>query len=132
MKADKASGFTLLEVLVAVAVIAIAFAGILGVVGQSADSAGSLRDRTYAMWLAQNRLVQHQLEKDWPSISTKTGTSDYAGIEWQWEEQIQSSQHKDIRRIEIHVRRIDEDHILATLIGILRKPDSAISPVTGS
>ncbi len=117
-------GFTLLEVLVAVAVIAVAFTGILGVVGQAADSAGSLRDRTYAMWLAQNRLVQHQLEKDWPSISTKTGTSDFAGDEWQWEEQIQSSQHQDIRRIEILVRKKDADHVLATLIGILRKPQS--------
>lgn len=124
MRYKSSSGFTLIEVLVAVAIIAVAFAGILGVVGQAADSAGSLRDRTYAMWLAQNRLIQHQLDKDWPSISTKTGTSDFAGDEWQWEEQVQSSQHKDIRRIEILVRKKDDDHVLATLIGILRKPDA--------
>ncbi|MBE9516039.1 MAG: type II secretion system minor pseudopilin GspI [Proteobacteria bacterium] len=122
MKSRYHSGFTLVEILVALMIVAIAFAGVLGVVGQAADSSGSLRDRTLAMWLAQNRLTQHQLEKDWPSASTHTGTSDYAGIEWQWEEQVQSGPHKDIRRIEIHIRHKGEDHIMATLIGVLRKP----------
>jgi len=132
MNTKQHDGFTLVEILVALVIVAIAFAGILGVVGQAAESSGSLRDRTFAMWLAQNRLAQHQLEKDWPSIGTRSGTSDYVGNEWQWEEQIQTSVHKHIRRIEIHVRRKDEDHIMATLIGILRQPAANTNQVPGS
>jgi len=132
MNAKQHAGFTLVEILVALAIVAIAFAGILGLVGQAADSSGSLRDRTLAMWLAQNRLTQHQLEKDWPAIGTRTGTSDYVAIEWQWEEQVQSSLHKNIRRIEIHIRRKDEDHIMATLIGILRLPVADNNQAAGS
>ncbi|MDH5633663.1 MAG: type II secretion system minor pseudopilin GspI [Gammaproteobacteria bacterium] len=115
-------GFTLIEILVALAVVAISFAGIVGVIGQAAETTGSLRDRNLALWLAQNRLAIHQLEKSWPGIGTRTGNDEFAAREWQWEEQVQSSVHDDIRRIEIRIRQKDDDHILAVLIGVLRKP----------
>ncbi|HEX2238999.1 MAG TPA: type II secretion system minor pseudopilin GspI, partial [Gammaproteobacteria bacterium] len=57
-------GFTLLEVLVALAVIAIALASIIKVVGTGAANAGYLRDKTFAHWVAANRLVQMQIRNN--------------------------------------------------------------------
>ena len=54
-------GFTLLEVLVALAVIAIALASIIKAVGTGAANASYLRDKTFAHWVAANRLAQMQI-----------------------------------------------------------------------
>ena len=54
------AGFTLIEMLVAVAVLAIAMAAILGGMARYADNAGHLRERTLGLWVAHNRLVEFE------------------------------------------------------------------------
>lgn len=114
-------GFTLAEVLVALAVLAIAMAAILGVVSQSVHTTVALRDRTVAMWLAQDRLTLHQLQRDWPSPDTTSGVVEVSGRQWYWREQVSTSQQADMRRIEIDIRAAENKENLAHLVGYLRK-----------
>ncbi|GMR19977.1 MAG: type II secretion system minor pseudopilin GspI [Gammaproteobacteria bacterium] len=120
-------GFTLIEVLVALAVVAIAFAATMRSMAQSIDTTMVLRDKSYALWIAQNRLALHELGQDWPSLDTRDGTATMAGREWRWQEKVISTPLENLRRIEIEITAIESDYVLARLIGFLRKP-SAKSP----
>ena len=66
-------GFTLVEVLVALAIVAIALAAGFRSVAQSAESATALKARTLALWVAQNRLAAAQLETPGPAIGERDG-----------------------------------------------------------
>ena len=60
----KDRGFTLIEILVALALAAVALAAGMRSLAQAADGAGTLKARTLALWVAQNRLAAIQLASD--------------------------------------------------------------------
>lgn len=117
------NGFTLVEVLVALAVLTIALAAVMRALSQGIDTSSNLRDRALAMWVAQNRLVTHQIQKAWPGLDTTEGTTEMAGREWRWREQVLAAPGEtDLRQIHIEVRAAGGDQALARLIGFLPKP----------
>lgn len=125
MPADTSRGFTLVEVLVALAVLAIALAAVMRALGQGIDLSAGLRDRNVALWVAQNRLALHQIQHDWPAQDTTEGSIDMAGREWRWREQVASTPEPALRRIEIEVRAPGGEQALAHLVGYLQRPASA-------
>lgn len=122
MPASRARGFTLIEVLMALAVLAIALAAILRTVGQSIDLTVDLRDRALAGWVAQNRLIAHQLQKDWPAAETTDGQTEMGGRVWRWREQVSTTPEPALRRIEIEIRADRGEQRLARLVGFLENP----------
>jgi general secretion pathway protein I len=122
MRVKRNRGFTLVEVLVALAVIAIAFGAIMRTLAQSIDVSANLRDRALAMWVAQNRLARQQADRAWPSADTREGTDAMGGREWRWRELVANTPDADLRRIEIQIRAIQGDAVLARLVGFLARP----------
>lgn len=116
-----APGFTLLEVLVALAVLAIVLAATARVFWQGTDVTAALRDRTLAMWVAQDRLTQHQALRAWPDIDEYTGERVLAGWTWYWRERVSGTPEPLLRRVEIEVSRRPDGEVLARLVGMLRK-----------
>lgn len=117
-----ASGFTLIEVLIALAVLAIALAAIMRTVVQSIDLTVELRDRNLALWVAQNRLITHQLLRDWPSPDTTDGVTEMGNRRWRWREQVLTTPEPALKRIEIDVRDEHGEARLAHLVGFLEQP----------
>ncbi|MDQ4146194.1 MAG: type II secretion system minor pseudopilin GspI [Pseudomonadota bacterium] len=118
-------GFTLLEVLVALAVIAIALASIIKVVGTGAANAGYLRDKTFAHWVAANRLAQMQIRHNaWPTLGTEDGKAQMARRQWYWRTVTKNTPEPDMRRVDIEVRMEDDDDVppITTLTGFIAKP----------
>ena len=99
------SGFTLIEMLVALAVVAIALAAISSNFIQYFDSTSHLRDNTIARWIAENQLVRTRIESPWPSLGTYQGTIRYAEREWSWEKVVRASPDRDFRQVEIQVSK---------------------------
>lgn len=97
------AGFTLIEMLVALAVVAIALAAISSSYISYFDTTYQLKQRTLARWIAENRLVQNQIENPWPPVSTTEGSLKYADQEWSWEQVVRASPDRDFRQIEIQV-----------------------------
>jgi general secretion pathway protein I len=122
MPVKHSRAFTLIEVLVALAVLAIALTAVMRALAQNVDLTGALRDRTTALWVAQNRLAQHQIQRDWPAPDTTEGTTAMAGREWLWHEQVSSTPDAALRRIEIDVRTDAKSGIFARLTGFLSRP----------
>ena len=115
-------GFTLIEVLVALAVLAIALAAVVRTMGQSIDLAADLRERTLALWVAQERAVSLQMTNAWPELTTSTGTAEMGGREWEWKQQATSTDVADMRRVDIEVRAPRAPDLRARLSIFLRKP----------
>jgi general secretion pathway protein I len=112
--------FTLVEVLVALAVVAIALSAGMRALAQSADGASSLKLRTLALWVAQNRLAQAQLATPWPPRGTRSGDETQAGIRFVWRETVSDTPNPGFRRIEIVVAEpAVPDYALAQLGGYL-------------
>lgn len=116
----RARAFTLIEVLVALAVVAVALAAGMRALAQGADGATSLRMRTLALWVAENRLAQAQLAQAWPSRGTTQGDETQAGVLLLWRQTVSDTPNPAFRKIEIVVADpAVPDYALAHLAGYL-------------
>lgn len=111
----RSDGFTLVEILVALAVVAIALAALLGASGQATRNAAELRDRTYAGWVAQNVLVELRVSNEALDTGTRRGEEMLAGERWIWTADISEAAVPMLRHIEIQVSRENIDGSIVTL-----------------
>jgi len=115
-------GFTLLEVLVALAVVAFALAALWKGLAQGIAVTQGLPDRVVARWVAQNRLVLRQARHDWPDTRAYSGSQEMAGREWFWQEQVEATEEERMRRVTVRVGTNEEDPSLVSLEGYLYRP----------
>jgi len=114
------NGFTLVEILVALAILAVALAAGMRAVAQSADGATLLKQRTLALWVAQNRLAAAQIETPWPAIGSRNGEAMQAGASFVWRANISGTPNPAFRKIDIVVADATQpDYALAQLSGYL-------------
>jgi general secretion pathway protein I len=117
-------GFTLLETLVALAILAIGLTAAMRAVGLSTQSAGDLRDRRLAQWVAANRLAQIRAQALFPETGTSQGEQTQAGERFRWREDIQATPNPLFRRVDVRVFRADapEGNALVLLTGFAVRP----------
>lgn len=115
-------GFTLLESLIALAILAIALAAVLRATGASTNHVDALRQRLLADWVAQDRLALHAGRGDWLPIGSQQGEASQAELTFIWDEKISSTPNPAFRRIEVNVaNRQAPQHSLRHLSGYLVK-----------
>lgn len=113
-------GFTLLETLVALAILAIALAAVMRATGASINHAEAMRKRVLADWVAQNRLAQHAARGDFLPTGIQNGEETQAGVRLLWKEEIGSTPNPAFRRIEVSVfEPEDSEYALRRLTGFL-------------
>ena len=119
----KRGGFTLVEVLVALAIISIALLAALRVAGGGTSSVGELRARLLAGWVAENLLAEQRARGEWPSLGIQRGTQRQGGIEFAWREEVIATPNVTFRRVDIRVLAAPEEaHALAHLTGFVVNP----------
>ncbi len=96
-------GFTLLEVMVALAIFALVAASALTASARSLQTAARLEDKTLALWIADNRLTELQLQPTPPAMGRQQGRLDYAGRRWQWQSQVEATSDPALRRVTLRV-----------------------------
>jgi len=79
-----ARGFTLIEVMVALAIIAIALASLIKASGSHTNAAGYLKSKTLAHYVAMNEIAKIQIDESWPNIGELKKSTEMAGVEWFW------------------------------------------------
>lgn len=123
MRIAKAKGFTLLEILVALAVLAVTLTAATRAIGVSLQSAQQIKLGLLADWVAQNRLASHRLSRNWPGVGTSSGTETQGGVAFAWEEQVSSTPHALFRRVDVRVVATpDNQHELRHLIAYVARP----------
>lgn len=103
MRANR--GFTLLEVLVALAVIALTLAALISLAGTQAVGVGHQRERLLAEWVAANVLTELRLREPFPETGVREGRSDMGGENFRWRLSIGATPEPSMRRLELQILR---------------------------
>lgn len=119
----KQRGFTLLEILVALAVLALGMAAVMSSTSQSSSSTAYMKDKTLAHWVAMNKMTELQLGNEWPGVGVRNGDYEMANRDWRWEAKISDTEDDDVRRVDLNVyAEQGSKQSLAYVMGYLGRP----------
>jgi general secretion pathway protein I len=96
-------GFTLVEVLVALTIVALGLTALMVAVSGTARTSGYLRDKTIAQWIALNRLTQVRLMANKLGDNQDAGQIDFAGRQWHYDTRYFDTQFQSMKRVEVRV-----------------------------
>lgn len=121
----KAFGFTLVEVLVAMTIIAVGVSALVGSAGSSAWRADYLREREFGRWVASNVLTELQVLPAWPSVGTKNTEVEMGTFTWYVRTRTQAVSDPDLRRLDVEVRREkDAENYVYVVTGFVGNPEN--------
>jgi type II secretion system protein I len=84
-----ARGFTLIEVLVALVIVAFGMGAVLSALSSSAENVSALREKSMAEWIAMNRIADERLSLNPPKPGTTEGdVKAFGGEDWHWREDV--------------------------------------------
>ena len=126
-KNKKNKGFTLLEVLVALAVFAVAAIALMRVSESQLQLSARLEDKTFAHWVALNMVSEMQANQDWPDLGEQTGKVSMAGRDWTIIVKTLATPMNRVRRIEVTVGVAPQDftqnmEAITVLSGFIEQP----------
>ena len=111
-------GFTLIEVMVALAILAVAFSAGYRALAQSTNNVDLIKRRTLAQWVAQNQLAMMQMNPT--RAASGIGVQRQAGIDFVWQVTLNPTPNPAFRKLDIDVAdRTQSDYRLARLSAYL-------------
>ncbi len=115
-------GFTLIEVMVALTIIAISLTALLSTSGAQANSVTYLKQKTLAHWVAMNELTQLRILGTLPDAGDKKGSTEMANHEWYWIRTSIKTEQDNTRQVTFKIFA-DKNHKknLTSLIGYISR-----------
>ncbi len=114
-------GFTLIEVLVALAIVAIGMAALMSALTSSASTTVYLRDKALAEWVALNQIEAVRLSLQRPTKGEKDGEAEMGDRKWKWHQEVVETEVKGIMRVDVSVKPAEtsgDGNWYATVSGI--------------
>ena len=115
-------GFTLIEVMVAMAIAALGLAAVAASVSQMVDAGVAMKQRTYASWIAHNKIAELRLANIVPDVSESSGDTTYANREWTWRATVSETGVENLFRVDVQVGLADGDENVRTVTGFIGEP----------
>jgi|GEM_PF-499564 len=103
-KKPKSAGFTLIEVMLAMAIFAIAGVALISSADTHFRHLSYIETKMMANWVASNQLVEATLDKSWPPKNNKKGKVELAGREWFWLQKVLKTTDQNMKAVSIEVR----------------------------
>ncbi len=130
------AGFTLIEVLVALSIVAVALGGMLSATSVQTSAASHMQQKTIAQWVGLNRITELRLAthsnggKGGSRVTSfaptaSSGVEEMAGVEWQWAYTLISTPDPNVEKIQVTVSVADDSAANEfTVFGYRRRPVS--------
>ncbi len=125
MDSHRNRGFTLIEVMVALAIVAFSLTAVAASMGQMIDTANAMRERTYASWIAQNKIAEMRLANVIPEVTSTSGEVDFAGTEWAWRADVSETGVENLFRVDVTVSYAGSPDSIRTVSGFIGEPVAA-------
>lgn len=124
----KIKAFTLLEVMIALAIVGVVTAGMYNIQSSQTRQLGYLENKTLAHWVAMNKLVEFQYFEAIPAQGEKYYDAKMAGLDWQIVATVSSTEFNALKQVAISVGlkpdSLKDFQSLATVTSLIGKPIS--------
>ena len=116
---QRTRGFTLIEVLAALVIVALGMLGVIQAVTQTARNGTYLREKTLAHWIAMNVITERRLLAAPPDVAESSEDVEFAGQRWRWTMTVTQTEVESLRRMDVSVRLADrpDSEALVTVTG---------------
>ena len=118
----KIAAFTLIEVMVALAIVALSLSAVVASVSQMVMAASAMQERTYASWIAQNQISTIRLSNETPEVSETNDEVTYASIEWAIRTTISETGVDNLYRVDVAVSYLNDEYAIRTVTGFVGEP----------
>lgn len=115
-------GFTLIEVMVALVIVSLALAGVAASMGQMIDTANTMRDRTFASWIAQNTITEMRLSGAMPEVGETDGEVEFANASWAWTANVSETGVENLLKVDVTVYYAGFDDPIRQVTGFIGEP----------
>ena len=122
MRPRRIVGFTLIEVMVALVIVSLALAGVAASMGQMIDTANTMRDRTFASWIAQNKIAEMRIAGVMPEVGESSGEVDYANATWAWTAVVSETGVENLMKVDVTVSYAGFDDTVRKVTGFIGEP----------
>lgn len=112
-------GFTMIEVLVALAIIGVALAASIRAVGSLATGEADLHRRLLAGWSADNELAQLKLSRQFPPIGSRTFDCSQGNLKLTCTQRVSQTPNPIFRRVEMLVSTPGRSGYLAQMVTVV-------------
>jgi general secretion pathway protein I len=116
------AAFTLIEVMVALTIVALSLSAVVASVSQMVTAASAMQERTYASWIAQNKISEIRLSDATAEVSETKDLVDFASVEWALRTTISETGVENLYRIDVAVSYVDSDQTVRTVTGFVGEP----------
>jgi len=122
---NQQQGFTLIEIIISLVVISVALGAVIATTGNSIKHGAHIKEKTIALWVAQNAIAEISIENKWPSKGIKSDKSTMAGKNWFIKSEIKQTPNKNIRKMDLSVfsDKKTEDKVVSLTTYILKPQD---------
>ncbi len=100
---DRESGFTLLEMMVALAVFSLAALALVRLQSVTLHTAADLDSKAMAQIVARNLMVEVQTDPAPPSVGMEEGDVDNGGRRWHWARTVKATDDKRLLQVDLTV-----------------------------
>jgi len=127
--ASAASGFTLIETVVALLIVALGMTAVFMQLNQFSANAIYMQDKTLASWIGSNRATELSLAPEWPELGEREDVIEFADREWHVRVTVSTTDVESLRRAEIAVSLEDRpDKVIDTVSALIEPPVPAGFP----
>lgn len=124
-----AAGFTLLEVLVALVIVALGLMAAFGQVNQSLTSASRLRNLTIAHWVAVDQITRLRFLGAFPALGTSSDEIEMARTRWVYKTKVSKADLETLRVVDVSVALADRpENVIASATGVIGRPPAPVAP----
>jgi general secretion pathway protein I len=122
LKQESGAGFTLIEAVVALLIVALGMMAVFTQLNQYAVTAGYMEEKTLASWIATNRLMELSVQPQWPEIGDQEEEIEFAGRQWRYSVEVSETDVENLRRVDVSVARAENPERIVHSVSALIEP----------